>query len=314
MLNNILSRIERDIIVKNLSEDLPLLIIKSVSTEFIPHEKHLPQFEPVTIKPNTYSITGEGIIFLPLSNFFFTIPDKTPVCVFFYYKGRGLFFETDFRIIRQGYALVVSPHIFKQVDDSQPIDKQIKAKLFFNTQQKRSLSIDCYPHSTIPLFSKDAWQLIDEVHEKNVLSVVNTLTGNDFLRVLDMFTEKKALSIDVCFAPINAGLFLSDDAAEIPSVLGRIEPLTLLFISHKELVLGCQSGQMPLNSGSEYAVEVSIPIMRLVRTIFITVYVSGLISSPLPDCTKQCAVCTISSIREEDSRFLYEKLYGKTCE
>lgn len=313
-MNNVLSRIERDIIVKNLSEDLPLLIIKSVSTEFIPHEKHLPQFEPVTIKPHTYAITSEGIIFLSLNTFFFSIPDKTPVCIFFYYKGRGLFFETDFRILRQGYGLVISPHIFKQLDDSQPIEKQIYAKLFFNTQQKRSLSIDCYPHTYIPLFSKDAWQLIDEAHETDVLSIINTLTGNDFLRVLDMFTEKKALSIERCYAAVNAGLFLSDSAVEIPSVLGRIEPLTILFISHKELVLGCQSGQMPLNSGSEYAVEIHIPIMRLVRTIYITVYVSGLINSPLSDCEKQCALCTINSIREEDSRFLFEKLYGKTCE
>ncbi len=310
-MTNILSRIERDIIVKNLSEDLPLLIIKSVSTEFIPHERHLPQFEPITIKPKTYTITEEGIIFLSSSNFVCTILDKTPVCIFFYYKGRGLFFETELRILRQGYGLVISPHIYKQLDDSQPLDKQIRAKLFFNTQQKRSLSIDCYPHSTIPLFSKDSWQQIDENKEADVVSMVNLLTGSGFLRLVDMFTVKKAASVELCYAGINAGLFLCDTTIEIPSVLGRIEPLLLLFISNKELVLGCQSGQMPLNSGSEYAVELSIPIMRLTRTIFITVYVSRIIQSSLSDCSKQCAICTITSIREEDSRFLYEKLYGK---
>lgn len=313
-MNNVLSRIERDIIVKNLSDDLPLLILKSVSTEFIPHERHLPQFDPVTIKPKTYSITQEGILFLPLHTFQFTIPDKTPVCVFFYYKGRGLFFETEFRILRQGYALVISPHIFKQLDDSQPVEKQIYAKLFFNTREQRSLSIDCFPHSLIPLFSKDAWQLIDDMHEKDVLNIVNILTHNSFLRSIDMFTEQKASQIEQYYGAINAGLFLSNESVDIPSVLGRIEPLSLLFISHKELVLGCQSGQLPLNSGSEYAVEISIPVMRIIRKIVVTVYVSKILLSPVKDCQKQCAVCVISSIREEDSRFLYEKLYNRPME
>lgn len=129
-----------------------------------------------------------------------------------------------------------------------------------------------------------------------------------------MFTEKREGQIELYYAPINAGLFLSDALIEIPSVLGRIEPLALLFISPKEVVLGCHSGQIPLNLGNEYAVEISIPIMRITRTIFITVSVKRIIESPIPDCTKQCAMCAISSIKEEDSRFLYEKLYNKTAD
>ncbi len=310
-MSNVLSRIERDIIVKNLSEDLPLLIIKSVSTRFIPHERHLPQFEPVTIKPKSYSITEEGILFLPLANYFLPIPDKTPVCIFFYYKGRGLFFETSFRIVRQGYALVISPHIFKQLDDSQPFEKQIGAKVFFNTQEKKSLSIDCITHPDIPLFSKDAWQKITEHAEQNVLSVVNALHGTDFQRSIDMFTENKAQNVEEYYSAVNAGLYLSGQTVEIPCVEGRIEPLSLLFISHKELVFGCRSGQIPLYEGNEYAAELSVPVQRIHRTIYITVCVEKIIGSPLTENKKQCALASITSIREEDRRFLYERLYNK---
>lgn len=309
-MNNVLSRIERDIIVANLSEDLPLLILKSISTEFIPSEQHIPQFTPITIKPKTYSITAEGIIFMLLIDYNLSIPDKTPVCVFFYYKGRGLFFETEFRCLKQGYALVISPHIYKQLDDSQPFEKQLKAKLFFNTQQKKSLSIDCFPHSTISLFSRDLWKNFSKENENVGVSIINSITTNSFTTIADVFTKKNNEQGNF-LSSISAALYLCNEELEIPSVLGRVEPLILLFLSDKEIVLGCQSDQMPIYTESEYALEIFIPIMGITRTIYITMYVNTIVKSPIDNNNKYCALCEITSIREEDSRFLYEKLYGK---
>ena len=62
-MSNVLSIVERKIVLKDLQEKLPKLQIKAISTEYIPSEKNLPIFAPLNLEEKNYSILEQGIIF-----------------------------------------------------------------------------------------------------------------------------------------------------------------------------------------------------------------------------------------------------------
>ena len=104
----------------------------------------------------------------------------------------------------------------------------------------------------------------------------------------------------------------------IDSIQGRAVPLDILYLNDNSIILGLKKGTFPLQKGSEYPMSlfVTLPIGK--REIFITMYVSRVYESSSFfasdnsfDNNKTIAVCRFTSIKEEDRRFLFEKLYKK---
>ena len=91
------------------------------------------------------------------------------------------------------------------------------------------------------------------------------------------------------------------------AIQGRALPFSILYISESIIILGQIDNKMFLEKGSEYALSLFIPLEIGNREVFLTVFVSKLYENKSGSC---CAVCRFTSIKEEDRRFLFEKLYG----
>ena len=96
----------------------------------------------------------------------------------------------------------------------------------------------------------------------------------------------------------------------LPDVQGRIEPLSIIYLSSYGFVLGGQKNQSLslLKDGDTFQIllEEESPIgSRLIQsTIKITEHIIG-------DDDKQCVFCAFTEIQEEDKRFLFERFNGK---
>ena len=105
--------------------------------------------------------------------------------------------------------------------------------------------------------------------------------------------------------------YLSEKVSKIESVQGRKSPLETLFVNHERIVFGQKTGNVDLQDGTEYALEMSFPMPRPLteRKIFATCR----IESNYYDDEKEfvCVVCRYTSLQEEDMRFLYEKGTGE---
>lgn len=152
-MSDILSKIERDIVINYLKETLPKLLLKPISTKYIPSEKNEAEFSPLVISQGSYSIISEGIILLSRQQTQRILADKINLSVFFYYNNRGLFFETSFRHVKNGFALVISPYIFKQISEGNGILQNAKLILSQPTINNNQINIVCTPNDNFQLFS-----------------------------------------------------------------------------------------------------------------------------------------------------------------
>ena len=107
--------------------------------------------------------------------------------------------------------------------------------------------------------------------------------------------------------------FLANDNDEVEYIQGRAAPLEILYINDGMIILGLKEGDFPLQRGSEYPLSlyVNLPIGK--REVFLTMYVSRLFQhSSVSRKNKTVAVCRFTSIKEEDRRFLFERIYKTT--
>lgn len=103
--------------------------------------------------------------------------------------------------------------------------------------------------------------------------------------------------------------FLAEDSRIDKDLnVAQNSPLKLLYISESILILGSEFGNFPLQRGYEYPASVNVELQIGKRELFFMIFVSRLYQN---SNGKSCALCRISSISEEDRRFLYENLYKK---
>ena len=114
-MNNFLLKNEREIIVKYLNSEKPNLLIKNIETGSIPSEIFEAKFAPLEIKAQSYEIKNDVIFFERAQNSRI-LADKAKILVYFYYKGRSLFFETQFFHNGNFFCLPISSQIYKQTE------------------------------------------------------------------------------------------------------------------------------------------------------------------------------------------------------
>lgn len=267
-MSDVLSRIERLIVIKYLQDNLPKLLIKSISTEYIPSEKNTPKFLPLEIEKNNYSILDQGIIFFSREQVSRVITDKAKICLFFYYNGRGLFFESVIRQVKNGFAIVIPEFIYKQDDVGNGVLQNLQCNLYNSTDATEG-KISCVTTDKFKLFFK----------------------------------------IDENQIPIQ--FFSENLTPETPPVEGRILPPYVLYISESELYIGCLTSKTKFEIDDEYALELIIPFAFISRTIFCTVILKERFQSESSK-EKTCYKFELSNLKQEDYRFLYEKMNDKS--
>lgn len=275
-MENSLSGLERDLVLQTLQNNESNIIITALTE----------QLTPLTLNNTNYTLLKEGIILVKKNlneKLISQFTDKLPVKVFFYYKGRGLYFLTQLRFVKVGLAFVIPTVIYKQPDVSNLKNSKLSCTLYFSSNQKSGINIVCYPLDAFPLLNKNINP--DVVPDEEI---------ND---------AQKLLSVDWYF---------KDKSSEPSAVESRVAPLTVLFLSEKQIVFGCSQKDMMLQLGVEYGIKLSIPLDIGYREIYSTIKVSRISGNAddVYDVTKTCAICNFTQIKKEDSRFLFEKLYG----
>ncbi|MGP1588024.1 MAG: hypothetical protein ACTTHG_06755 [Treponemataceae bacterium] len=150
-MSSVLSKVERDIVISYISDEKPELLLKSVVDKFVKKENDA-EFDDISIKSFEYTVE-RGVIFIPFNeNFNLKMPkNKSRILVFFYYKGRGLVFETVLKYVKNGFALVIDKNIFKQFEDGNGIYENAKC-IIFHTRENNGGKIDCQADDNFKIF------------------------------------------------------------------------------------------------------------------------------------------------------------------
>ena len=257
---------------------------------------------PIAIKAEQLKVLEQGIILLtnPPQNVRDFIDKK--VRVEFYFNRLGLYFETKIKQIKAGLALVI-PSSINRIQESAPVQRptEFSAELYFSVNQKTDVHIDCVCASGYEIFSKPVWKDIDESAQAKAKSYLEEFIVHA--------RQKGVAGSGVQLIPVVR--YLAEKVSKMESVQGRKEPLDVLYVSHERVVFGQKAGNVDLQEGAEYALEMSFPLPRPLgeRKIFATCRVE----SNYYDDKKEfaCAVCRYTSLQEEDVRFLYEKGTGE---
>ncbi len=252
--------------IKYLQDNLPKILIKAICTDYIPSEQNSPKFEPLDLDEKKYSILDQGIIFFTRNQTSRVIVDNAKICVFFYYNGRGLFFESVLRHVKNGFAIVIPEFIYKQDDIGNGVLQNLKCFLS-NSSDETEGKISCIPTDKFPLFSK-----VDETQIP-----------------MQFFSEN----------------FISDT----PSVEGRILPPYLLYLSDTELFIGCLTSKIHFSIGETFFLELAIPFAFFERKIFCKATLEDKFQVET-STEKTCYKFSLSNLKQEDARYLYEKING----
>lgn len=269
-MSNVLSRIEREVVLKDLQNKLPKIQIKAISTEYIPSEKNLPTFSPLDLEEKKYSILDQGIIFFTRNQTPRVIVDNAKICVFFYYNGRGLFFESTLRHVKNGFAIVIPEFIYKQDDIGNSVLENLKCVLY-NSDDFSEGKISCITSEKFPLF----------------------------------------VPVDETQIPVQ--FFSENLTLQNPSIEGRILPPYLLYISEQELFIGSLTSKIHFEIGETYSLELVIPFSLIYRNIYCKVVLKDKFKTE-SSSEKTCYKFEFSDLKQEDYRYLYEKLNKKIFE
>lgn len=172
--------IERDIIIEELLTSGSDLIIQ------------LPSLQNIVIKKNTYQILKQGILFLPHSLLAAgLIPPGEIVKLCFFYRGRGIFFQTESNQLKNGFAFMIPKILYKQPEDERKRGKGIHAKVFCSGNTKKGQAVDCVEDPFYPLFRNNLWCYFPEKEVPacvdDLFSVADLVKGNvpdDLMKML----------------------------------------------------------------------------------------------------------------------------------
>jgi len=269
---NSFSGLSRKMILDELSKNISKIIILNSNDEY------------VCVNKNEFSIIKNRLFFIESSKKNIQFTNDTPVKVFFYYKGRGLYFLNSFNHTKSGYAIVIPEIIYSQEDDEEK-NKQLfpYSTIYFLSGENASVNIECFPLKSFNVFDRS---LSKDLINSDTILEINNLESVKF--------------------------FFSEKPLQISAVENRFKPLSILFLSHKQIVLGCSEKDMILKFGIEYAIKISVPMEIGRRIIFATIKVKKIIgdAKDILDYTQTCSLCEFTQIKEEDKRFLKEKVFN----
>ncbi|NLK46382.1 MAG: hypothetical protein GX297_06995 [Treponema sp.] len=378
-MNELLTGIQRDVVIQYLRTELPTLTISGV-----------PQFDNTfKLDAGTYIIRETVIIFpknvVPL----WLHEIKSEVLVSFYFNRRGLQFNSVLQTKGESAAIGIAKEIAKTIDTETFNVATYNGKLFYNIDKRETNKsenfVACVSNELFPLFTPFVWQTVtfdDEILFYSLLSRYSFLREADV--PLDLaallhqtgkmlfFPGKRLPSVspfpygacflardldnrspfadnlvrvrdnlhilaDCVYVPISkapratvvsidrsyfgqtriedyaqkcefqlvyltAASFLAQySKKDVGSVLGRVPPIDILYISDVFVCLGCELSTISLTERQEYVFEFRAGIRVITaRCIVIAVLVEN---------ARVAVICRFESLKPEDKRFLYEKHY-----
>lgn len=320
-----LTGIERELVLQYLRDDnVPLTVTleekpEQTETEVTGDKTRLPEKNervpasaifPVAIRSQQMTVLNQGIILL--KNDVKTVQPflgKT-VRVQFYFNHLGLYFITTMKECSQGLAIVVPSSIKRVVDIDAKQEYELTAVISFESHDKSIVKIDCVPSPKYKLFVQPKWGDIELDKQKQAKAYLEKFVAES--------RSGQTASIGNGLHLFPVCQYLTDDVVEaVPAAVeGRAQPLTILFVDDKRIVLAIKERNPTLALEADYNLQFifSLEANKLLkRTVTLSCSVENEYAAD-GDNTARCFVCKYKNIMEEDVRFLYERAYGKKLE
>lgn len=227
----------------------------------------------------------------------------------FYFNKLGLYFYSKLFLVENGFYLSL-PDEFYNVKDFSLLESKISVTIFYEcgkkNDKKNTILLKCFGDEKFPLF------------EKPVLSAKN-LVENDFNSDVKSWIEKilrAAKQNPSGYPEIGNGLFLisvgkyllDEENSEIESVQGRKKAPAVIYLDENRIVFASKKEDIILSAGEKYEIQIAFPIPGPIksRKLNLACVVQKIYENA--DITKFCADAKITEIKEEDKRFLSEKI------
>lgn len=322
-----LSRIERELVLQYLRDDnVPVTVTLeqkpnqqeadlSSGTTSLADDDRVPASAifPVAIPAEQMTVLEQGIILLK-NSMRETMRTVQPflgktVRVQFYFNRVGLYFVTMMKECSQGLALVVPSAIYRIPDVSTQKDYDFSATITYEAAENNRVSLACRATDAYPLFTLPAWGDIELSRQKDAKAILELIVEN-----VRAGTE----------APIGNGLHLfpvcryltEPKSQETEAVQGRQEPFTVLYVDEEKLVLGSRNHDVVLQKDLDCEIQLTFSVTTHAAFKRI-IKVNATVQSEYrfaEDADTVCFVLSYKSVKEEDVRFLYERLRGKLME
>lgn len=194
--------------------------------------------------------------------------DGKIVKIQFYFNKLALYFETKAQASSAGIALVIPETIFKVEEKQKKAKTGFSVTIFYETSSQKGQKTDI---------------------------------ECDFDERFPLFTQADSES---CIER-----FLREKLPEeAESIDGRFHAPKVIFADSRNIVFAAKKSDMCLSLGSEYALMLCFPIAGPIkeRKVYLSCVVEHMFESY--ECDRLCALANFSSIREEDERFLCDKM------
>ncbi len=256
---------------------------------------------PVALKSEQMKVLDQGIILLQNPSESIKSFSGKSVKVQFYFNRLGLYFLTEVKSVSTGLAIVIPQSIFKVEDEIEKKKTNFYAVIYYETAKKNGgIDINCVFDDDYKLFSVPKWKDVPEENQKEAKSYIEEA-------VLQSKQTSGFVGNGVFL--ISVSRFLSEKKQKKQGAIdGRAEAPKIIYIDHERMVFASESENMILTEGNEYAVMLSFPISGPVkdRKVYLTCRIAKIMDSR--DGERKCACAVFTSIKEEDLRFLYEKV------
>ena len=320
-----LTGIERELVLQYLRDDnVPVTVtcedkpekaeveVKDDKTRMPEKAERIPASAvfPVAIRSQQMTVLNQGIILL--KNDVRTVQPflgKT-VRVQFYFNHLGLYFITTMKECSQGLALVVPSSIKRIVDAPSMHEYAVCGTISFTSHDKSLVKIDCIPSEKYDLFVQPKWGdiALEQQHEAKAYLeqfVAEARSG-----------QGSSIGNGVHLFPVCRYLTDKTPVVQTAAVEGRAEPLTILFLNEKRIVLATHEEKAPLTIEADYDLTLTFSLEKnkiFKRTVVVNVTVENEYTAN-GDNKARCFICKYNDVKEEDVRFLYERSTGKKLE
>lgn len=229
---------------------------------------------PVALRAEQLMVLEQGVILLKNVPAAAADFEGKTVKVQFYFNRLSLFFFSKVQRVSAGLALVV-PSVISKSEDRQ-------------VSERSGLSVTVYYETAL---QKKLNQKIDISCDFD--SRFPLFVRSDYKKIVDSYLS----------GPENRKKDAIENRAYAPLVI---------YLDSERILFGARKSDMPFSSGVEYAVLVRFPIAGPIkeRKVYFTCLVDEMFENY--ECNRLCACARISSIREEDNRFMSDKVLARS--
>lgn len=313
-----LSGIERELVLQYLRDDnIPLTVtleekpnaqdaeLNSNKTSYdeAPDPIPLSAMFPVAIPTQQMEVLDKGIILLRNAERTVQPFLGKAVRVQFYFNHVGLYFITTMKECSAGLALVIPLKIFRIPDIVYKPSYTFKGLLSFSPDS--SVSIECIPKAGYKLFTQPNWGDVQLEKQKEAKAVLEKIVLDSRNGVINSIGNGLQL-FPVC-------RYLTDDnLSSSVAIEGRAEPVYIIYVDEKKLVLASKDNNLPIVQDEVYGISLEFTLEKsfLKRNVKLQIVLENVYENG--ELNGKCYEFKYSEIKNEDLRFMYDRIVGRT--